>query len=372
MRRQPWPTSHAATKPRLMYQNPLHSPPAPCAQGRVPGTLWVWRRGRGVRVGGSALLFAFIFVLIRAPTASAHTGAPLAPHDLPAAWNLSPLLLGGLLAIGWFYGCGVANCWRQTGRGRVVPVWRVGAFAAGLATLVIALISPLDALAGALFSAHMAQHLLLVVVAAPLLVAGAPPLPLLWALPPAWRREVGRWSHAPFLRAAGRVLTDPLVVAILHIATLWLWHLPRFYEAALRNEAIHVLEHITLLGTALLFWWVLMQPVGRRRTNHGAGIAVLFVASLQGIALGALIALADTAWYATYAASAEAWGLSSLDDQHLAGSLMLMPGGLVYLLAALALLIRTLDEAQSRANRVAARAAPALRSAVFASEPEAP
>jgi cytochrome c oxidase assembly factor CtaG len=290
--------------------------------------------------------------------ASAHAGEPLAPHDLWWSWNLSPVLLGGLFVLAWLYGRGVAARWHARGRHRVLPRWRLWAFAAGLVTLAVALISPLDALAVALFSAHMAQHLLLTLAAAPLLVAAILPLPLLWALPRGWRLQASCWSHAPVATAARRGLGHPVTASLLYATALWIWHWPVLYEAALRNEAIHALEHATLFGTALLFWWILMQPLGQRRANQGAGIFMAFATMVHGTVLGAAITFADSGWYATYGASSARWGLSAIADQRLAGALMLMPAGFVYIAAALLLVTGWLRAAERRQTERDAAGAP--------------
>ena len=118
----------------------------------------------------------------------AHAGVPLAPHQLWRAWTLEPAVLVGLAAVAAAYGRGLRRLWH--GRGRVVTGRQVGAFAAGMAVITLALLSPLDTLAQVSFAAHMAQHMLLVMVAAPLLVLGAPGLPLTVALTPSWRRRL--------------------------------------------------------------------------------------------------------------------------------------------------------------------------------------
>lgn len=320
---------------------------APLSVYTGPGALLAAAGGEGVRALSrlqAATILAAV-ALVQPASSLAHPGAPIAPHDLPTAWNIAPLLLGGLAAFAWLYGCGIANAWRALGRGQVVPPWRASAGAAGLLVLVIALISPLDALAGTLFSAHMVQHLLLVLIAAPLLVAAASPLALLWSLAPAWRPHVTRWSRATPARLARRMLAEPVAALVLFAAVVWLWHLPLLYEAALRNEIIHGLEHVTLLGTAVLFWWALIQPIGRRRVGYGTGVILAFAAMLQGTVLGALIAFSDVPWYRAYAIDASAWGLSPLDDQRLAGAIMLVPSGFVFLLAGLVLLTRLLGDA---------------------------
>jgi len=233
----------------------------------------------------------------------------------------------------------VRELWRRA-PGRGVRRWEAWCFLAGWATLALALLSPVHALGEALFSAHMVQHLVLIVVAAPLLAAGAPLLACLWAVPDAPRRRWARaWARARRLRAAVGAVTAPGVVWVLHVAALWAWHLPRAYDLALRDGAVHALEHASFLGTAVLFWWVALQPVGRRRLGRAAAMLYVFAAGMQGAALGALLTFARVPWYLGHGTAARAWGLTPLEDQQVAGLIMWVPGGLAYLIAAGALFV---------------------------------
>jgi len=271
--------------------------------------------------------------------ALAHDGAPLAPHDLWRAWNWDLLILTGLALAGWCYARGVHLLWQRAGTGRGVSGWQVTAFSGGLLALFIALISPLDALSEALFSAHMVQHLLLMMVAAPLLVLGAPPVALGWALPQRWRASVAQWWHRrTALRSLWQILAHPLVVWGLYMSALWIWHLPLLYEAALRSEFIHFLEHGSFLATAVLFWWTLARCTLRGRLSYGAGILYIFTTALHGGLLGSLLTFTPRLWYPIYAAGTPAWGLTPLEDQQLAGVTMWVPIGIIYAIAALALL----------------------------------
>jgi putative membrane protein len=232
-----------------------------------------------------------------------------------------------------------------------VGAWRAGAYYAGLAALFIALVSPVDAVGAALFSVHMTQHLLLMMVAAPLVVLGDPVTVTLWALPIRARRSVGLWwRHASGLRTMWRALTIAPVAWTVHVVTLWLWHAPAFYEIALQSEAVHVLEHATFFLTALLFWWLLFAPHGRR-LSIGAKVAYLFAAMLQGTILGAVITFARHPWYWSYFGTTKAWGLTPLEDQQLAGLIMWIPAGLIYLAALIPLLGSALS-GDSRRRRV--------------------
>jgi putative membrane protein len=275
-----------------------------------------------------------IVLAVRPGTAWAHAGRAPEPHDLWATWTFAPTVIVGLLLASWLYARGVRALWRAAGAGRGVPAWRVACFAGGIATVAIALLSPIDGVATALFAVHMIQHMLLVAVAPPLLVLGDPALASIWALRIGARRGVGAWWHARrVLPAVWRMLRRPLVAFTLHAAALWLWHLPTLYDAALRNEGIHVAEHASFLATALLFWYPIADARPRRRSSVGVATLSLFAAGLQCTLLGALITMSRRPWYFGHYATTAAWGLTPLEDQQLAGLVMWIPAGLVYLAA---------------------------------------
>jgi len=287
----------------------------------------------------------------------AHAGRAPEPHDLWTTWTFAPTVIGGLALACALYARGVRALWRSAGVGRGVPAWRVACFAGGIATLAVALLSPIDGVATALFVVHMIQHMLLVVVAAPLLVLGDPALASLWALGIDARRGVGGWWRTQrMLPALWGTLRRPLVAFTLHVAALWLWHLPTFYDAALRNEGIHVAEHVSFLATALLFWYPIADPHPRRRFGIGVATLYLFAAGLQCTLLGALITMARHPWYVGHYATTAAWGLTPLEDQQLAGLVMWIPAGLVYLVALVATVLPALREA--RMVGVSARGTP--------------
>ncbi|HET6579907.1 MAG TPA: cytochrome c oxidase assembly protein [Gemmatimonadales bacterium] len=289
-----------------------------------------------------------------------HPGA-LAPHDLWRAWNPAPGVLAGLALAGGLYAAGVRRMWRAAGAGHGVARWRAACYAGGLAALALALVSPLDAFAEAVFWGHMVQHLVLILVAAPLLALGAPLVPLLWLLDPAARRRLGAWwNRQKVIPALAALLTTPLVAWGLHVLAIWAWHLPAAYQAALRDERVHALEHLSFLGTALLFWWVVLQPAGRRRMSYGMGLLYVVTAGMQGGLLGALLTFAGTPFYPAQSAGASAWGLTPLADQQLAGLIMWLPAGLVYVMVAGVLFVLWLRAEEARAVR---------RSAVIAATP---
>lgn len=267
------------------------------------------------------------------------------------AFHPLPLLLAAL--VGALYGRGLAALWARAGRGRGVPAWRALCFAAGLVVLVAALSLPL----GALFSTHMAQHALLSLAAAPLLVLGAPQIALIWALPRAWRSRI---PALPRLPRAGR----PALLAeacLLAAATLWLWHLPGLYEAALHGPGLHAAAHGSFLGTAALFWWAVGLGGG---PVSGASVVALFAMGLQNSALSALILAAREPWFGDHARAALLCDLAPLDDQRLAGLIMMLPCDAVYLGAALglgAIWLRDLERRAQLAEGGPTAVAPAAR-----------
>lgn len=275
---------------------------------------------------------------------SAHSGQPIAPHDLWSAWNGDTLLLLTLEMSVLVYVWGVALTWRRAGRGRGIGYRRVAAFFGGVLALVLALVSPLDALSGALFTAHMVQHMLLLLVAAPLLVFSDFPLAALRVLPAATAQTLARgWNRA---RGLLGLLGSPLVAWVLFNLMIWLWHAPALYQAALADESIHRLEHACFLIAAVLFWRMLADASRPRHTRYVVAVAALFTSGMAGGILGALLTFADQPWYPLYADRAAAWGLTVLQDQQIAGLVMWVPVGTLFTLAALlyaAAWLRTLE-----------------------------
>jgi putative membrane protein len=260
-------------------------------------------------------------------------------------WTWSPLVLGNLALASGIYGTGLNNLWRKAGVGNGISRRQAWAFASGILVLFIALISPLDYLSDELSSAHMIQHMLLLNVAAPLLVLGSPGLVLLWALPLRWRGKVGRWFQwTEGWRSGWYLLWQPVLMWSLYAFTLWVWHLPSLYEAALGNELFHDFQHFTFLMTAALFWRVLLDPVSRLRLSRGVAVIYLFTTSLHATVLGVYMALAPQVWYTEYVGRTEPWSLTALQDQQLAGLIMWMPACMIYAVAAAAVFALWLQE----------------------------
>jgi putative membrane protein len=265
----------------------------------------------------------------------AHPGQPPAPHDLWSAWDLHPVLLGGLLLAAWTYHRG-----QSRGPKRPADRWRARCFTAALVALGLALLSPLDGLSSALASAHMVQHLLLLVVAAPLLALSAPSSAILRGSPLAVRRASGRWRRRLGLTHGNLgALRHPAAVWLLSVGMLWFWHAAGPYDAALDSEPLHLLEHVSFLVTAVLFWHVVVGVRGTARVSDGLGVLLMFAMAMQSVFLSVLLTFARTPWYSGYAATTAPWGLDPLTDQQLAGVLMWIPAGGIYLAVALALLV---------------------------------
>ncbi|HZW11974.1 MAG TPA: cytochrome c oxidase assembly protein [Noviherbaspirillum sp.] len=271
--------------------------------------------------------------------------APLARAHSEAGGDVwkegaDPWVIGGLFVAMALYAMGTTRLWQQAGLGAGVPVWRAGCYIAGLGILAVALLPPVDTLGSELFSMHMLQHELLMLGAAPLLVAGMPLGVFLWAFSPPWRKRVSmalRWRP---LRVVWRRLMQPLVAWSIHAAMLWAWHAPRFFEAGLLDDDVHVAQHLCFLISALLFWSALIGA--RSPIRDGSAVVYLLTTLIHSGMLGALLTFSPRAWYPFYAGRTEAWGISLLADQQLGGLVMWVPAGMVLILAALVFASRVL------------------------------
>jgi cytochrome c oxidase assembly factor CtaG len=165
----------------------------------------------------------------------------------------------------------------------------------------------------------MAQHELLMVLAAPLLVLARPLVALLWGLPFAWRRVLGQCSKRKTVQSGWGFFTHPMTAWWLHAAALWLWHLPRFFQATLDSDWIHSAQHVSFLGSALLFWWSLFYAHGESR--YGASVLYLFTTAVHTSILGALLTFASTVWYPDYISTTSAWALRRFKTNRWVGSL---------------------------------------------------
>lgn len=271
-----------------------------------------------------------------------HAGAPIAPHDVWRAWSFEPAIALPLAVTVAVYASGIREAIHRSTNARD-SIRREMSFAlAGFTILATALLSPLHAMGSALFSAHMIQHELLMALAAPLLVLGKPAVPMMWGLPARKRPLAGRLFS---------LRIPQLAAFLLHAAAIWIWHLPRLYDASVISDAVHAAQHLSFLGTALLFWWSLFHSRSEKG-NQGTAIFYLFLTAIHTTLLGAILTMADTPLYSVYRDNATGtWGLTPLQDQQLGGLIMWVPGGVVYLAAALWLMFRWINASATRARR---------------------
>ena len=288
------------------------------------------------------LALVFLGASLAPCAALAHAGEAHVAVDLWRAFSFDLYVVLPMLLTAGVYGAGVARLWRRAGRGRGIETWRAGCFVGAMLALSLALIWPFDALGGMILSAHMVQHVLLTAVAAPLLVLSAPLAAGLWALPLAGRRLVGGVAHGAGMRQGWRWLTLPLFAWSFYAASLWLWHMPRLYEAAARHELVHLFEHLCFLASALVLWWAALLSARISALGVVAGIFLLFTTAVQDGLLGALLVFAPRPLYGFYIEAAQLLGRDPLADQELAGVFMWVFGGMIYLAAALALAWRML------------------------------
>lgn len=252
-------------------------------------------------------------------------------------WTLNLAITLPLALFAGLYLFGLYRLWLTAGAGRGASKLQAGCFAAGWLLAAAALVTPLHALSRELFTAHMIEHEVLMVLSAPLLVLSRPLGVMVWALPRRWRRPVGRATNIAAYLAGWDIASRPLVATALHAAAIWLWHAPLLFEAALRHEALHWLQHLSFFVTALLFWWAMLDRHARR---SGIPVFCLFATALHTGFLGILITFLPRPIFPAQSIAADGFGLTPLADQQLAGLIMWIPGGAIYAIAALMLAAR--------------------------------
>jgi putative membrane protein len=259
------------------------------------------------------------------------------------SWSFPPWAGFSLLLTALIYFLG----WRKLRRllPAYFPVWRLAAFETGLAALWVAVASPIEAFDDVVLTVHMVQHLLLMVVAPPFLLLGAPAIPLLRGLPH-WvtRRLIGPFLSRPWLQRAGRNLTHPVVCWLAMALTMLGWHVPAAFEFALRYPAWHEVEHACFFLTSLMFWWPVIQPWPSRPHWPGWSVPLyLLFGDIVNTVLCALLAFSDRILYPSYAAAVNPFGLTPLADQVTAGALMWVAVSFVLLGAAAVITVRLLS-----------------------------
>jgi cytochrome c oxidase assembly factor CtaG len=269
--------------------------------------------------------------------------------ELARTWGWEPLPIVSLALSAYLYARGVRRTWRDAGTGHGVATWEAAAFAGGWFFCFVALVSPLHPWGQVLFSAHMTQHEVLMLAAAPLMVLGRPMVAFLRALPPGWSRALARASNGDLWQRTWTAISNPFSAFVVHGVALWAWHIPTLFQATLHNEWVHAAQHSSFLFTALLFWWSLIH-VRNRAVGYGAAALYMFTTALHTNLLGALLTFARTVWYPDYARTAPLWGLTALEDQQLGGIVMWIPAGVVYIIAGVALVAGWMRESDRLAR----------------------
>ncbi len=273
------------------------------------------------------------------------------PHLILAAaieglwlrWTLDPTLVLGLIALGVGYWLLIGPLRRRYHWADEVDPRQPALFIIGMVLVIVALISPLDAISDEyLFSAHMIQHMLLAVV-----------------IPPLWVLSLPRWGIEALLRVRGvwpvaRFFTNPIIAFALFNADLWIWHAPALYDATLVNLQLHIAEHFSYLVLGVLFWLPVLSPApALRQLSQGASLLYLFVACQPMVALGALLTFSSAPLYQPYVIAPRLWGSTPLGDQQLGGLIMWLPSTIPYLVALSAIFFSWVSE-QDHRERLAA------------------
>jgi putative membrane protein len=301
---------------------------------------------RGITAGTSQSPLVFVATSWSAafaatPSSAAFAAsAPIAGAGVDASWTLAPIVIVALVGYAVAYGMRWRRA-RAQGGARAAGWGRAALWATGLALLVVALISPVDRLGEQLATMHMVQHLLIADLAPICLTLGLTK----WILRPATRR-IHRIE-----RAAGP-FGHPAFGVVAYVGVMWLWHVPGLYDAALEHSAVHVLEHLSFAAAGLLYWWHLLSPIRSRLRLTGLG-PVLYMASTKLLVgfLGILLAFSPSVLFGFYERQGGHWGLSVLDDQHVAGLVMALEQSIVMGIALAYLFARMLSESEAEEQR---------------------
>ena len=260
------------------------------------------------------------------------------------AWEWHPDIFIGLLLLEAAYVYGVGPLRRRYGWADRVEAKHLVLFTLGVLTLFIALVSPLHDLGDAyLFSAHMTQHMLMILVAAPLLLMGTPD----WLLRPLLSHDI--------VMKGGTFLRKPLVAFVIFNGTLALWHLPTLYGLALHNHGVHIVQHLSFIFTGLLVWWPILSPLRELpRLNYPLQMLYLFLLSFLPAVVGALITFTGSVIYLWYDQAPRVYDISPLVDQQMAGLLMKTLGTIVYISFLITVFFKwyNQEEEEARAERL--------------------
>ena len=321
----------------------------------LAGCMFMRRTGCRVARLGRPFGLALSAMLSAAPAVAHTDGQSPGPHDFWTAWSLDPFVIAPMVVATVLYVRGVWYGWSRAGFGRGVTIGQTVAFAGGMIALILSLVWPLDAMGESLFAGHMAQHIVLMGVAAPLLVYGAPLPTMIRSLPRPLQRFSAVLVRQSAWRVAWRWLSSLLLATMLQLIAVGTWHLPSAIAASLTSDAVHALMHSSLFIAALLFW----SAIARHGDRDLWPVAALLVTGKLFLIFGALLTFSKIAFYPAYAGRPQAWGYSLLEDQQLAGALMMVPGAMMFLMLPIiyvALWLVRLDRSQeqmagSRPNR---------------------
>jgi putative membrane protein len=242
----------------------------------------------------------------------------------------------GAVVSALLYGSGLIRLWAHAGLGRGVSFARVACFVCGWGAAILPAVSAMHALGRQVFVLHMLEHEILMVIAAPLLVLSRPLPILLWGLPAAARRSIRSVTHTGPAQTIWHWLVQPRNATILQAVALWAWHWPPLFQSALIHEPVHLLQHLSFLVSALLFWWSILAE---RAQRHGriAAVFALFTTTVHTSLLGAWVTFSRGFWYSEPYLGAFC-GLTRAEDQQLAGLIMWIPAGIIYVAVALYLM----------------------------------
>ncbi len=316
---------------------------------------------RRARLVPAAALAGLTAVLAPA-VAAAHDGTMAESGQILVAltvWGLDPLgvVLTLILAAAYWWGyrrlraAAAADPAAPGARRFHFSRWRPAAFAGGIVLMLLALVSPIDTYSDDLFWMHMIQHVLILMVIAPLLLLGAPATLALRAASPRVRRQY----VVPLLNSRVlQILLYPPVAILILVGAIWIWHIPALYDAAIGSELLHFIEHSTFLSGGLLFWWLIIGvDASHLRPGHIARVAILIVAILQNLALGLILTSLGAAAYESYAQldGLRDWGPSALTDQRIGAGIMWVPGTMMFALAVLVIVYYWAEHEAFRSRR---------------------
>jgi putative membrane protein len=276
------------------------------------------------------ILIALAAMLTCATAAMAH-GDEASGAGYP--WTFDPWVVVPLIAVVVLYAVGFRRLWSRAILGRSQMSQRAFLYAGGVLSLAGALVSPLHSLGEHLFAFHMIEHEIVMAVAAPLIVLSRPVATFLWAFPRGLRNPLGDLLGSDGSRLVWNCVTAGTVATVLHAVAIWVWHVPVLLDASVTDITMHRLQHLSFLGTALLFWWSVIW-----RSHRGVAVWHVFATMVHTSLLGALLALSPRVLYPAQTRFSFDWGLTPLEDQQLAGMLMWVPAGTVYAGAALVLI----------------------------------